>query len=220
VRDIDVRKRAEDALRASEALLSSIFYNSSNMMALTALENGKILDVNEEWLKATGMAREQVSGQRALDLGVWASIADGDWCTEKLITERLFRDYECKLALAGRPAVHLVSAEVLTIGRHNYVLWEFKNIDALRRSEESLMSLNRDLRMLSDCNQVLVRASDEAVLLDEICRIVCEEGGHAMAWVGFAENDPDKTIRVAAQAGGAAAMLMAPGLRGLSADWD
>jgi PAS domain S-box-containing protein len=67
--------------------------------------------------------------------------------------------------------------------------------------EETRQRLNRELRAISNCNQMLLRAEDEQTLLDEICRIVCDEGGYRMAWVGYAENDEAKTVRPVARAG-------------------
>jgi PAS domain S-box-containing protein len=46
-----------------------------------------------------------------------------------------------------------------------------------------------------------MRADDESTLLDDICRIVCDEAGYRMAWVGYAENDDARTIRPVAWAG-------------------
>jgi PAS domain S-box-containing protein len=46
-----------------------------------------------------------------------------------------------------------------------------------------------------------MRAVDERSLLVDICRIICDDAGYRMAWVGFAENDDAKTIRPAAWAG-------------------
>ena len=60
---------------------------------------------------------------------------------------------------------------------------------------------NRMLRALSECNLALVRATDEATLLREICRIVVEFGGYPLAWVGAAEDDAAKTVRPIAYAG-------------------
>ncbi|HTY24345.1 MAG TPA: PAS domain S-box protein [Desulfomonilaceae bacterium] len=76
------------------------------------------------------------------------------------------------------------------------------DITERKRTEEALRRLNRELRAISNCNQVLVRAVDEQTLLNEICRIVCNEAGYRMAWVGFAENDEAKNIRQVAWAGG------------------
>ncbi|MEW6236310.1 MAG: PAS domain S-box protein [Candidatus Omnitrophota bacterium] len=70
-----------------------------------------------------------------------------------------------------------------------------------KRAEETLRRLNRELRAISQCNQVLMRAVDEQTLLDEVCRIICDEAGYRMAWVGYAEQDEAKTIRPAAWAG-------------------
>jgi len=65
----------------------------------------------------------------------------------------------------------------------------------------TLQKTNRALRMISQCNQELIRATHEAQLLAAICRIVVEQGGYHMAWVGFAENDAAKSVRPVAQYG-------------------
>ncbi|MBU1424730.1 MAG: PAS domain S-box protein [Gammaproteobacteria bacterium] len=67
--------------------------------------------------------------------------------------------------------------------------------------QQALLRLNRELRAISNCNLVLMRAEDEQTLLDNICRIVCDEAGYRMAWVGYPENDEAKTIRPVAWAG-------------------
>lgn len=70
-----------------------------------------------------------------------------------------------------------------------------------QQMEVALQHLNRELRAISDCNQVLVRAVDEQELLDDVCRIVCQEAGYRMAWVGYPDNDEAKTIHPVAWAG-------------------
>jgi diguanylate cyclase (GGDEF)-like protein/PAS domain S-box-containing protein len=61
--------------------------------------------------------------------------------------------------------------------------------------------LTRALRTLGQGNQVLVKASDEASLLQDTCRMVVEAGGYLLAWVGYAERDEARTVRVVASAG-------------------
>ena len=70
-----------------------------------------------------------------------------------------------------------------------------------KQAEIRLHRLNRELRAISDCNQILVHAEDEQLLLDDICRIVCEKAGYVMAWVGYTDQDPPTTIRVVARSG-------------------
>ena len=69
------------------------------------------------------------------------------------------------------------------------------DITERKRAEEALQRLNRELRAISTCNQVLLRATDEQSLLQEICRIVCEQAGYRAAWVGYAEHDQAKSVR-------------------------
>jgi PAS domain S-box-containing protein len=70
-----------------------------------------------------------------------------------------------------------------------------------RQKEAALYDLNRKLRAISNCNQLLMRVEDEQVLLDEICRIICAEAGYLLAWVGYAVHDADRTVRPMAWAG-------------------
>jgi PAS domain S-box-containing protein len=76
-----------------------------------------------------------------------------------------------------------------------------RDITERKQAEEALRRLNRELRAISDCNLTLMHAEDEQTLLNDISRIVCEEAGYRMFWVGYAENDEAKTIRPVAWAG-------------------
>ena len=69
-----------------------------------------------------------------------------------------------------------------------------------RCPEAALAESGRELRMLIDCKRVLARAQDETQLLAEICRILVGPGGYRLAWFGFADGEPQGTVRVAAHA--------------------
>lgn len=76
-----------------------------------------------------------------------------------------------------------------------------QDITARKLAEKSLRRLNRELQAISNCNQILMRATDEQALLNDICRIICDDVGYRMAWVGYADNDTGKTVRPMAWAG-------------------
>ena len=78
---------------------------------------------------------------------------------------------------------------------------ELQHAGEMQRNEQRLRVLNRAFMVLHNSSQALVRASDETALLQEVCRILVEDCGHAMVWIGFAENDADKSIRPAAHSG-------------------
>ena len=69
------------------------------------------------------------------------------------------------------------------------------------RPKEAVGRLHRELHAVTACHQTLMRAVDEPTLLAEICRIVCEEAGYRMAWVGYAERDAEQSVRPMARAG-------------------
>ena len=81
------------------------------------------------------------------------------------------------------------------------ILGTYQDITERKEAEEALRRSNRQLRMLSDCNQALVRITDEMELLTTICTITVRAGGYRMAWVGYAEQDEPKTLRPMANAG-------------------
>jgi diguanylate cyclase (GGDEF)-like protein len=62
-------------------------------------------------------------------------------------------------------------------------------MDTHRSDHHGQQRLERALRTLSGCNRALLRAREEAALLQEICRVVVEDGGYALARIGRAEGD-------------------------------
>jgi len=78
--------------------------------------------------------------------------------------------------------------------------WE-EEIEQRKSVEKNLRRTERALKTLSSGNAVLVRAASESMLLSEICRVIVDKGGYRMAWVGIAEDDTQKTVRIAARAG-------------------
>jgi signal transduction histidine kinase len=69
------------------------------------------------------------------------------------------------------------------------------------RVEEQLRAANRTLRTINRCNEALVRATEEIELVQAICRILVEDGGMRMAWVGYREESAAQRIRQVAHAG-------------------
>ena len=81
------------------------------------------------------------------------------------------------------------------------VLVSITDITARKRAEIELLRLNRALRVLSTCNQAVTRSSEEADLLEQVCRAIVGIGGYRLAWVAYAQFDEAKTVRAVARAG-------------------
>ena len=76
-------------------------------------------------------------------------------------------------------------------------------IDVTERKqvEQELQKTNRMLRIISDCNEELIRSSSEEELYRKVCRILVEIGRYSMAWVGIAVSDDEKSVRPVASWG-------------------
>jgi PAS domain S-box-containing protein len=67
--------------------------------------------------------------------------------------------------------------------------------------EEIVNRYSGRLRTLYQCNGVLFQAESEQELLQSICDILAAEGEIRLAWIGYCEDNAEKTIRPVAQAG-------------------
>ena len=73
--------------------------------------------------------------------------------------------------------------------------------EAATQKNYELERLNRTLKALRDCSQAVSCASEEAGFLNAVCRVVVEDCGHEMVWIGYAEEDEQKSVRPVAYAG-------------------
>jgi PAS domain S-box-containing protein len=74
-------------------------------------------------------------------------------------------------------------------------------VDEGRRVDNAAGRVNSSLLALSRCNRVLWQARDEQELLQSICRILVKAAGVRLAWIGYCEDDAEKTVRPVASAG-------------------
>jgi PAS domain S-box-containing protein len=70
---------------------------------------------------------------------------------------------------------------------------------AVRTKE--LSKVNRTLNAIGKSNKVMMRAKGEQQYIEEVCKVIVEDCAYAMVWVGFALDDPDKTVSPVAYSG-------------------
>src|SRR5438445_10697970 len=67
--------------------------------------------------------------------------------------------------------------------------------------EASLDRLHRRLRTLCQCTMTFFQAESEQELLQSVCEILVASREVRLAWIGYCEDDAEKTVRPVAQAG-------------------
>ena len=127
-----------------------IFNAASNGMAFTDLESGRILDVNDAWVRATGLSRTACIGRTALELGIWADPAEREACVAMVKSDGWVADFEASLNTTTGPQAHLINGRTVRSANGSYTLWEFKNIAERKRAERALTGFLRDVEAFLD----------------------------------------------------------------------
>jgi diguanylate cyclase (GGDEF)-like protein/PAS domain S-box-containing protein len=143
------RKRLEEAFRLSEEKLSKISHASAEWMAITTLEEGRFIEVNDAYLNAIGYRREEVIGRTVEDMHVFVNPGDRDEAVERIKRHGVFSDFEVGYrARTGRVRTMLWSAERIDVNGVNCIInvgWDIterKRVEAaLRESEEKFRTL-------------------------------------------------------------------------------
>lgn len=69
--DITERKKLEEALRISEEKFSRSFRLAPISLSVTTLETGRIVEVNDEFIRNTGYSRSDIVGRTVYDINIW-----------------------------------------------------------------------------------------------------------------------------------------------------
>lgn len=84
----------------------------------------------------------------------------------------------------------------------------------VRQRTAELDKANQTLKMISECNQALVRVTEEKELARRICDLIVDMGGFPMAWVGYTNGDKERTVQPIAVGGENEGLLqLCPGTR-------
>jgi signal transduction histidine kinase len=70
-----------------------------------------------------------------------------------------------------------------------------------READASAIRLSRRLQTLYRCNREFFQAQNEQELLESVCQILVAGDDLCLAWIGYSENDLEKTLRPVAKAG-------------------
>ena len=196
--DITERRRAEEAVRLqAEQYATMLATTPDGFWRFDA--NAKLLDVNDVYCRMSGYSRAELLNLHISDIEAIEKSEDVDQHIRKVI-ETGFDRFESQHRRKDGTVSDVEISVALWRATGQFLLFA-RDISARKQAERDLHWLNRSLRTISECNQALVRARDESELVQEICRILVEEGGYRLAWVGFAEQDEAKTVRPVAHAG-------------------
>lgn len=194
--DITERKKSEAGMKLFRTLLDQ----SSDAIEVLDPDTFHFLDANQAAYRSLGYSREELLSMSAFDIDPMLDRAKSGELTQGLkklgfsINEGRHRRKD------GSEFPVEVSITYVQLDR-DYMIAVVRDISTRKQAERALERATRALRTLSACNEALVRDDNEPELLASICRLIVDSGGYRMAWVGFPEQDPAKTVHPVAHYG-------------------
>ncbi len=166
--------------------------------------NGTILWTNASFSRLSGYSKEEIVGKtpRILKSGehndkfynnLWGAICSGRVWHGEIINRR--KDGTQYFEEETITPVHNIAGDI------THFIAIKQDVSERKRHENMLYRNNRALRVLSNTNQVLIRATNSQTLAADVCHILIDAGNYRFAWVGLAEYDQNKSIQAFAQAG-------------------
>ena len=148
IEDITERKRAEEALKASEKTFSELFMLSPDCIVLSNLETGRIIEVNEAFLAMLGYDRAELLGLTPAELGLHSDLRQLEMLREQVRHGGSFHNVEMEFYRKdGSASTHLVSARTIMISGQTVLMsisrdvTEMRKIQAMMVQSEKMVSL-------------------------------------------------------------------------------
>jgi PAS domain S-box-containing protein/putative nucleotidyltransferase with HDIG domain len=196
--DITERKLAEQTQQFTNAVLTTQQETSLDGIYVVD-DNRKMVSCNRRFIEMWGVP-DEVMQTRSDELAIKAVLSNFESPGEFLDGVRqLYENRDQKLhdelhLKDGRTFDRYSSPMTGAEGKYYGRVFYFRDISASKAGEEKLRRLNRALRTLSAGNEALVRATDEAGLLQAMTHVLCEIGGYPVSFVAYALDDPERSI--------------------------
>lgn len=158
---ITERKRAEEALRASEERFAKIFNFTPFRMGILRIRDGMVLEVNDSWTKDTGFSRNEIINQPIFKLS--SSLDDGlvEKLREVLTTRQPVNDTEIRFRTKdGRAVIANTSAVVIDLDGEPCYLWAANDITERKQAEEALQASESRFSIAFNSNPMLASISE------------------------------------------------------------
>lgn len=200
IRDVTERRRAEDALQASEAGLrraqdvarmAHALVDADGALKSCSETLAGLLGVDsppsryEEWLEIMHPADRDGGAEASATARRTGKRVDFDY--------RIFREDE------WRRIKHVVEPFHGSDGSMR-MFSTFQDITEQRRAEDKIRQLNHVYAVLSGIRGLIVRVADRKDLFEEACRILVDTGHFSKAWIGMVEEGT-QSVRFLAGAG-------------------
>lgn len=145
--DTSERKRAENALRASEEKFAKAFMHTPDAVAITDRATGRFIEVNPSFEQQFGWSSAEAVGRTSLELGIWADPSDRQRMLDAAQTGRL-NNLEVRLfSRDGSVTSNLLFGGEIELNGTTCLVLTVRNITEQRAQEQALNESRQRLRL-------------------------------------------------------------------------
>jgi PAS domain S-box-containing protein len=137
-------------LQSNEAVLAALVRDSPMAIVVSTRGDGQILDVNDTFLRLFGYSRDEVIGQTATGLGLWADPGQRTELLSALAAGHVVRDYEVTARTKTGTERHVLAT--VTHGDFDgsaHLLTQMYDVTAYRQTEIQFQALVEQLPVIT-----------------------------------------------------------------------
>ena len=152
------------------ANFNQVFRFLPELVTLSTLNGGQLVNMNDNWTALLGYSREDVLNRRCVDLGIWQDPADLARIQAELGAGRDVIDRPVTLLNCdGKPIETLLRARLLTCGGGDYVLTVCRDVTEQRRLEKARQAAAEAQRTTEAIFSTAFHSSPESVTISRLC---------------------------------------------------
>ena len=141
--DITVRKKSEQALKESEAKLSTIFKRANALISISDVKTGLFIDVNDYGLAFSGFSREEMIGHTAIEMG-WITLENRILLIDVLQEKGRIDNFELSVRKKNGTIAHVItSGEIISIKGKEYLLTISVDITHRKHIEDQMLKMEK-----------------------------------------------------------------------------
>jgi PAS domain S-box-containing protein len=198
--DITDRKRAESKLIESEDRFRTIAESLTVMISITRICDEVLTFINEPFEKTFGYFKDELLGKRLPE-----SIYSPDDLIEiikALSRGEKINNKEARIKKSDGSFIWIMlSVRMINFMSEPSYLFASIDITESKNTHFELLRLNRTLDAQRKSSQAMMHSNNEFNYLNDVCRIIVEDCGHTMVWIGYAQNDDHKSVKPVAYFG-------------------